>query len=83
MSEYKSVFSPIPGIIYLKSSPKEEICVKEGEKVKAGDIIALVEIMKNFYEVKAEKDGTIESFKVENEDIVEVGQEIAVIRVES
>jgi acetyl-CoA carboxylase biotin carboxyl carrier protein len=38
--------------------------------------------MKNFNEVKADRDGVLESFLVENEDLVEAGQDIAAMAAE-
>lgn len=77
MAENKAIVSPIPGVFYRKPSPDKDVFVNEGDSVKAGDVIGLVEVMKNFYEIKAEEDGVIESFTAENEEIVEAGQEIA------
>lgn len=79
MSKKTKILSPIPGVFYRRPSPDKDEYVKQGEKVKAGDIIGLVEVMKSFYEVKAEVDGTIESFAAEDEGMLEVGQEIAIL----
>ncbi|WP_240374090.1 acetyl-CoA carboxylase [Bacillus piscicola] len=79
MSEENKVLSPLPGIFYRKPSPDKEDYVKEGDPVKKGDTIGLVEVMKNFYEVKAEKDGVLEKFFIENESEIAAGQEIATI----
>jgi biotin carboxyl carrier protein len=45
-----------------------------------GDVVGLVEIMKNFHEVKSEESGVIASFVVDNEDVVEAGQDIATLQ---
>ncbi len=37
--------------------------------------------MKNFFEIKAEEDGIIEFFHVNNEQIIDAGQELAVIKI--
>ncbi|HIV82128.1 MAG TPA: biotin carboxyl carrier domain-containing protein [Candidatus Salinicoccus merdavium] len=79
MSESVKVLSPIPGVFYRKPSPDEEVFVNEGDEVKEGDIIGLVEVMKSFHELKAEASGIISEFKVEDEGTLEAGQEIAVI----
>lgn len=79
MAEQKTVITPIPGVFYRKPSPDKEVYVKEGETVKAGDVIALVEVMKNFYEIKAETEGVLAEFFVEDEALLDAGQEIAVI----
>lgn len=79
MSNSTKILSPIPGVFYRRPAPDKEVYVKEGDEVKAGDTIGLVEVMKSFYEVKAESDGILEKFLVENEQMLEVGQEIAII----
>ncbi|AMA72948.1 MULTISPECIES: acetyl-CoA carboxylase [Aneurinibacillus] len=80
MAESKSILSPIPGVFYRRPAPDQDVYVKEGDTVKVGDTIGLIEVMKNFYEIKAESDGVLERFCVENEEIVDAGQEIAVIK---
>ncbi|MCO0599572.1 acetyl-CoA carboxylase [Peribacillus butanolivorans] len=79
MAEQKTVLSPIPGVFYRKPAPDKDVYVKEGNTVKAGDVLAMVEVMKNFYEIKAETDGVLAQFFVEDEDLLDAGQEIAVI----
>lgn len=79
MSKNVKVLSAIPGIFYRRPSQDEEVYIKEGEDVKAGDTIGLVEVMKTFYEIKAEADGVLESFLISNEAMVDAGQEIAVV----
>ncbi|WP_110926639.1 acetyl-CoA carboxylase [Bacillus massiliglaciei] len=81
MAETKTILSGIPGVFYRKPAPDKEVYVKEGDYVKAGDIIGLVEVMKNFFEVKAEEEGILESFRVEHEDFVDAGQEVAVLSI--
>ncbi len=80
MSESK-VLSPIPGVFYRKPSPDEPDYVNEGDTVSVDQVIGLVEVMKSYYEIKAEADGVIEKFKVGNEASVDAGQEIAVIHM--
>ncbi len=79
MSKSTKILSPIPGVFYRKPAPEKEVYVNPGDEVKAGDIIGLVEVMKSFYEVKAEADGVIESFMIEHEEMLEAGQEIALL----
>ena len=66
-------------MFYRKPSPDEEVFVNEGDEVKEGDVIGLVEVMKSFHELKAESSGIVDEFKVEDEGTLEAGQEIAVI----
>ena len=79
MAEQKTVLTPIPGVFYRKPSPDKDVYIKEGSPVKVGDVIGLVEVMKNFYEIKAENEGVLAQFFVEDEDLLDAGQEIAVI----
>lgn len=75
----QNVVSPIPGVFYRKPAPDQDVYVKEGDAVKTGDVVGLVEVMKNFYEVKAEVDGILKEFLVEDQTMLEAGQDIAVI----
>lgn len=80
MSENKAIVSPIPGVFYRRPSPEKEVYAKEGDQVRAGDVIGLVEVMKNYYEIKAEEDGIIDRFLVDDEGVVEAGQEVVLLK---
>jgi len=75
----KTIKAPLPGTFYRRADPGADPFVDEGASVQAGDVIGLVEIMKNFHEVKADENGVVERFLVENEDTVEAGQDLAVL----
>jgi acetyl-CoA carboxylase biotin carboxyl carrier protein len=79
MSE-KTIKSPLPGTFYRRPDPKSEPFVAEGDSVNAGDVVGLVEIMKSFHEVKTSESGVVGEFLVENEDPVEAGQDLLVLR---
>ncbi|MEO8923341.1 MAG: acetyl-CoA carboxylase [Caldimonas sp.] len=76
------VVSPLPGTFYRQSSPDAAPFVTEGARVRVGDVIGLVEVMKQFSEVNAEVDGTIVSIAVASGDSVEPGQTLAVIETD-
>ena len=78
MSEHV-VKSPLPGVFYRRPAPEEPTFVEEGDAVTAGQTIGLVEVMKQFAEVKAGAAGTLQSFAVENEATVGPGDDIATI----
>jgi acetyl-CoA carboxylase biotin carboxyl carrier protein len=80
MAEH-TIKSPYPGTFYRRPNPDADPYVAEGDEVSSGDVVGLVEIMKNFHEIKAETDGHVERFMVENEAAVEAGQEIVALRV--
>jgi acetyl-CoA carboxylase biotin carboxyl carrier protein len=68
--------SPIPGIFYRSPDPGSPPFKEEGDAVAAGETIGLVEVMKQFHEIKADADGTLGAFEVENEGTVDAGQTI-------
>ncbi|WP_174734346.1 acetyl-CoA carboxylase [Mesobacillus harenae] len=79
MSIKKEISSPVPGVFYRRPSPEEDLYCNEGDTVKAGDTIGLVEVMKNFYEIKAEDDGVVETFNVKTDELVDAGQAVAIL----
>lgn len=70
----EQIVSPLPGTFYRKPSPDEPNFKNDGDAVAVGDVIGLVEVMKTFNEVKADKAGTITSFLADNEEAVMAGQ---------
>jgi len=76
----KTIKAPLPGTFYRQPDPNADPFVCEGDNVEAGAVVGLVEIMKSFHEVKTTDGGVIDRFLVENEDTVEAGQDILVLR---
>ena len=72
-----SIKTPIPGTFYRRPAPDKEPFKEEGDSCEKGEIIGLVEVMKNFHEIKATEAGTIKSFLVEDNQPVVPGQTIA------
>jgi acetyl-CoA carboxylase biotin carboxyl carrier protein len=66
----------MPGTFYRRPDPESDSYVEEGAQVSAGDTVGLIEVMKSFHEVKADEDGTIAKFFVENEEAVDAGQDL-------
>ena len=73
-SSMQSIDSPMVGIIYLTPKPSSPPFVKNGQKIKKGDTICLIEAMKTFNEIKSDKDGVVKSILVKNGEAVEFGQ---------
>ena len=71
-----TIKSPFPGTFYRRPGPEAEPYVSEGDDVKAGDVVGLVEIMKSFHEITADADGRVARFLVENEALVDVGEDL-------
>jgi acetyl-CoA carboxylase biotin carboxyl carrier protein len=66
----------MPGTFYRRPDPESDAYVEEGDQVAAGDTVGLIEVMKSFHDVKAEEEGTIARFLVENEEAVDAGQDL-------
>ncbi|WP_214367802.1 acetyl-CoA carboxylase [Pseudonocardia sp. H11422] len=73
------VVSPIPGVFYRRPDPDSDAFAAEGQTVGADDTVCLVEVMKSFHQVPAGAAGTVVEFLVENEDVVDAGQVVAII----
>jgi acetyl-CoA carboxylase biotin carboxyl carrier protein len=71
-----TIRAQMPGTFYRRPDPDSDVYVNEGDSVSAGDTVGLIEVMKSFHDVKAEEDGTVSKFLVENEDAVDAGQEL-------
>ena len=72
----KTVRAQMPGTFYRRPDPESDAYVEEGDQVSAGETVGLIEVMKSFHEVKAEEEGTIARFLVENEEAVDAGQDL-------
>ena len=73
------VRSPMVGTFYASSSPTSKPFVEIGQKVKAGEVLCIVEAMKMMNQIECDKDGTIASRLVENGMPVEFDQPLFVI----
>ena len=73
------VISPLPGIFYRRPSPEAPPFKEVGDTVKSGDVIGLVEVMKQFTEIHADADGKVLRFLVENEGAIEPAQPLLLI----
>ena len=72
----KTVKAQMPGTFYRRPDPESDPYVNEGDSVSAGDTVGLIEVMKSFHEVKAEEDGTVSKFLIEDEEAVDAGQDV-------
>lgn len=73
------VKAPMVGTVYLSSTPTAKPFVEVGQTVKAGDVICLIEAMKMFNQIEADKSGTITARLVDNGTPVEFHQPLFVI----
>ena len=73
------VKSPIVGVFYAASSPTAKPYVEVGSKVKAGQVLCIVEAMKVMNEIKAPIDGTVTAIMANTEGLVEYDQVLMII----
>jgi acetyl-CoA carboxylase biotin carboxyl carrier protein len=69
-----AVTSPMFGIFHRAPSPDAPPYVQVGGQVRAGDTLCLVEAMKSFNAIAADREGTVSAIPVENGQEVEPGQ---------
>lgn len=74
-----SVKSPMIGTFYRSPEPGAPPFVNVGDRVKKGDVICLIEVMKLINSITAEHDGTVTEIFVENASPVEFGQALMAI----
>ena len=74
ISSDKVVTSPLVGTFYTASSPDAEVFVKEGDTVKKGLVLGIIEAMKLMNEINSEMDGEIAEICVGNGQVVEYDQ---------
>ncbi len=76
---FVTVTSPIVGTFYRSPSPDADFYVDEGDIVKKGQVLCIVEAMKLMNEIESELDGRIVKIFVENTKPVEYGQALFLI----
>ncbi len=72
--------APLVGTFYRASSPDADPFVNEGDRVKKGDVIGVIEAMKLMNEIVAPKDGVITKILVENGKMAEYDQVLMKIK---
>jgi acetyl-CoA carboxylase biotin carboxyl carrier protein len=75
----QQIKSPMVGTFYSSASPTSDQFVSEGQKVKLGDTLCIIEAMKMMNQIEADKSGTIRSIMVENGSPVEFDQVLFII----
>ena len=70
----KQVLSPFVGTFYRSPSPTAESYVREGQAVKRGDSLCIIEAMKLMNEIESDYSGKIVAILVENGQPVEFGE---------
>lgn len=74
-----TITSPIVGTFYRSPSPDADPYVEEGDQVKKGQVLCVVEAMKLMNEIESEVDGRIAKILAESTKPVEFGQPLFLI----
>jgi len=74
-----TVTSPMVGTFYASPDPEQPAYVSVGSNVKAGDTLCIIEAMKTFNPVEADRAGTVTAIHKSNGEPVEFGEAIFVI----
>ncbi len=70
----KTMKSPMVGTFYRSASPTASPFVEEGQSVKEGDTLCIIEAMKMMNQIQADRAGTIKKILVDNGTTVEFDQ---------
>ena len=73
-NHYHSIKSPMVGTVYLAPSPGDPAFVNEGQTVNKGDVLCLIEAMKMFNKVKADRAGVVKSCLIKDGGCAEFDQ---------
>jgi len=71
--------SPMVGTYYGAASPNSEPFVVEGQEVKVGDTLCIIEAMKMMNQIESDKSGRVSKILVENGSPVEFDQIMFII----
>ncbi|MSO44742.1 MAG: acetyl-CoA carboxylase biotin carboxyl carrier protein [Thermoleophilia bacterium] len=73
------VESPMVGTFYSSPSPDADPFVAVGDRVVQGQVLCIIEAMKIFNEITAERAGTVREITVQNSEPVEFGQALFIL----
>ncbi len=74
-----SVLSPMVGTFFSSPSPADDPFVKVGDSVEVGHPLCLIEAMKIFNQIEAERSGTVVKILKDNGDPVEYGEPLFIL----
>lgn len=78
-NNYVEIKSPMIGTFYTSSGPESGPFVKEGDEVKVGQTVCIIEAMKLFNEIESEYSGKIIKVLVDNSSPVEYDQPLFLV----
>jgi acetyl-CoA carboxylase biotin carboxyl carrier protein len=71
--------APMVGTFYRAPSPGAKVFVEEGQSVKVGDTLCIIEAMKILNQIESDKSGVVKQILVENGQPVEYNEPLFVI----
>ncbi len=74
-----AVLSPMVGTFFSAPSPTDEPFVKVADSVNVGDPLCMIEAMKIFNQIDAERSGTVVKILKDNGDPVEYGEPLFIL----
>lgn len=77
-----AIESPMVGTFYSAPNPDAKPFVAEGAKINNSSVVCLIEAMKVYNEIKAEKTGTVTKVLVKNGQAVEFGTKLFLVKPE-
>lgn len=77
------VTSPMVGVFYIAPEPGADPFVAKGDLIEPDTTVGIIEVMKVFTSIRAEKTGRVVRCLVENGDFVEFGQPLLLLQPES
>ena len=74
--------SPLVGTFYRSPNPNAPVFVNEGDEIKAGQVLCIIEAMKLMNEVECDRPGKVVAIMVENAQPVEYGEPLFILEAE-
>lgn len=79
VSTANALKSPMVGTFYRAASPTASVFVSEGQTVKVGDTLCIIEAMKLMNEIEADRAGVVKQILITDGQPVEYGEPLFII----
>ena len=74
MAETTEITAPAPGTFWRRPDPESDPFVQPGDRVEAGAVVGLLEVMKQFLDITASATGEVGEFQAQDGVAVTAGQ---------
>lgn len=81
-AQTQTIKSPMIGTFYRSPSPGKPVFIVEGDEIKSGQVLCIIEAMKLFNEIESEISGKIVKILVEDSTPVEYDQPLFLVEVQ-